>query len=155
MFSIIFIEKRKYCYWISGLYLHFSNKNNHLPYCKLVIFGTLTMPTYGHEKRWYQLRKLWCFPPRQNSNLSLTHLILKILLKYYKLFILCTLRITRYTPQKIASICMKFLCWYCRNPTWSLTSFLRYHTLRNSAIWLIRSILTDSLRTRILPNKYA
>ena len=54
-------------------------------------------------------------------------------------------------PKMIASTCRRlwFLC-VCHDKNSSFTSFLRYHILRNPAIWLAHSILAHKLRTRIL-----
>ena len=54
-------------------------------------------------------------------------------------------------PKMIVWTCRKLWCLSaCQKLTLLFTSFLRYYILKNTAIWLVDSILAHSLRTRIL-----
>ena len=56
------------------------------------------------------------------------------------------------TPRMIISTCRKL--WFLsasQKQTSSFTFFLRYHMLKNPAIWLTERILAHNSRTRILP----
>ena len=55
--------------------------------------------------------------------------------------------------KTVLSTCMKLCLSTRKKPTWSLTSFLRYYTLKNLAAWLAKSILAHGSKIRILPHK--
>ena len=111
-------------------------------YCKLIALGTLAMSGYTSPKWYYQFVENFCVylqaknqlhPPCFSGDIA----------KIYKRLILGNLGIP----------CIKLRCLSAyQKQTSSLTSFLRYHILKNPVTWLVDSILANNSRTRILPD---
>ena len=79
-------------------------------------------------------------------------LFLDVFQNYCTLLILCTLGISD-PPKTIVPICGKLWCLSAnKKSTWSLNLFKRFSNLNDSEVWLVKNILTNCFRTRILPH---
>ena len=119
-------------------------------YCKLFILDTLDMSGHAHPKWYYHnVRDFHVYlqakdqlhPPYFSGDIA------KILFWEFGHVWLCT-------PKMIVSIHTKLHCLSACQKKSLFTSFLRYYTLKNPAIWLANSILDHNSRTRILLGIY-
>ena len=117
-------------------------------YCKLVILGTL-------KKRWYQLCCLENFGVylHAKNQVHSSPLFWNITKTWQTWNFLNWGCFTTPTKNNKITLTETFVYLHAKKWTWSLTSFLRYHTSKNPAIWLVENILVHNFRTRILPDK--
>ena len=120
-----------------------------LRYWKFVSLGTLSMPGYAHQKWYYQLvENIRAYQQaKKSTSFSLFFwTYCKDMQTYFGYFGYACLP----TPKMIVSIFKHFNVYL--HAASSFTFFLRCYILKNSAIWLAKSILAHNSRTRILPD---
>ena len=145
-------------------------------YFKLVILSTFDMPDYAHPKWYYQL--VGNFVRYFTWKLEFVSNILWIIvathtqsdtMNLWKMFVFICWQKSTSSPNfsgDISKICKLLILGTGHgNPKWNQfvenfdaclhtknKFFLRYYNLKNPTIWLASSILSNSSRTRILPN---
>ena len=116
-----------------------SCRPSFLRYCRLAVWVLWACLAMATKNNFICFKRTLMVTFMQKVKL-ISHLFLAKILQFVIWVLYACLAIHAKTT---VSPCREYCCVFtCKKSTWTLTSFLRYYTLKSPAIWLAKSIFT-------------